>query len=658
MWDSLTQRVNNRVNIENNNLTSPALVFSLLGSFSAELDGAVLAFPRSRKTRALLAYLVCHEKPQNRSKLAELFFTSAADPGGSLRWSLSRLNSILPADVLVANREQVRVSSSMFTTDLGKLESVAASQNKANICDYFSSGYPIEGEFLPDLVFDDLPEFETWRITTQARYERLKIQAMTRFLELAPESPHKIAIAEQLVALDNHNERSWCYLVEYLEAEGNHREADKVLQMARRQLAKNNVQPLGLLGKTFSREAQAQTKTNQRQSGGRAPFSRATLAVSPCVDPIEKHESILLHKVTAALFAAASCIKTCAALSFGEGVDLNDASGNRPDYVLESRLIRDGNDGELSVDFVEVSTRACLFSWRERLPEIDTFDVTGFVTGYFSNRFELDLQLALVGQAMTKPEAELSAQELYYVATSYIHGAEGYNYDKALTLLDKALLMDSGLGCALAASAWVRAAHPDFNLRAEDRALTVSLARRAVDLSRDDCFVLAWSTLTIAHIEGDLHTGMDIVARALSFNAHSTLALIAAGLMSNLLGDDDASVEYLDRAERWGDTEPLTFIIYYGRASVAYQQEQYDEALLWSQKSAGRNPKFAPAIRLLAASQCRLGMMAQAKKSAVALHEVDSNETVDFFWNIAAYHNRDTVERICADLRKSGLPEV
>ena len=43
-----------------------AFAFKVLGDFSVRRDGAVVALPQSRKTRALLAYLSVIEKPQRR----------------------------------------------------------------------------------------------------------------------------------------------------------------------------------------------------------------------------------------------------------------------------------------------------------------------------------------------------------------------------------------------------------------------------------------------------------------------------------------------------------------------------------------------------------------------------------------------------------------
>lgn len=55
--------------------------------------------PRSRKTWALLCYLVLSERPPSRSRLSSLLFGEADDPLRALRWGLSELRRLVGPDV-------------------------------------------------------------------------------------------------------------------------------------------------------------------------------------------------------------------------------------------------------------------------------------------------------------------------------------------------------------------------------------------------------------------------------------------------------------------------------------------------------------------------------------------------------------------------------
>ena len=54
-----------------------------------------LALPQSKKTRALLAYLVVTQRPQRRDRLCGMLWDVADDPRAALRWSLSKLRPLV-----------------------------------------------------------------------------------------------------------------------------------------------------------------------------------------------------------------------------------------------------------------------------------------------------------------------------------------------------------------------------------------------------------------------------------------------------------------------------------------------------------------------------------------------------------------------------------
>ena len=58
-------------------------------------NGVPVELPKSRKARALLAYLAVEGRWIHRLRLCEMFWDTAADPRGGLRWALTRLKKAL-----------------------------------------------------------------------------------------------------------------------------------------------------------------------------------------------------------------------------------------------------------------------------------------------------------------------------------------------------------------------------------------------------------------------------------------------------------------------------------------------------------------------------------------------------------------------------------
>jgi DNA-binding SARP family transcriptional activator len=82
-------------------LPTSGLVVQLLGRPVIQVDGEPGYRYRSRKSWALLAFLLLAERPPTRSQLASLLFAEADDPLGALRWCLAEIRRALgPGAVL------------------------------------------------------------------------------------------------------------------------------------------------------------------------------------------------------------------------------------------------------------------------------------------------------------------------------------------------------------------------------------------------------------------------------------------------------------------------------------------------------------------------------------------------------------------------------
>lgn len=76
-------------------MTSGHVEIRLLGKPAIVLGDRTLDGPRGRKTWALLTFLLLAAAPPTRTRLADLFFPSALDPRGALRWTIADLNRLL-----------------------------------------------------------------------------------------------------------------------------------------------------------------------------------------------------------------------------------------------------------------------------------------------------------------------------------------------------------------------------------------------------------------------------------------------------------------------------------------------------------------------------------------------------------------------------------
>src|SRR5215471_15671362 len=113
----------------------PRLSIRVLGDFQILKGTAEQELPKSRKTRALLAYLILSGRRHRRERLCDLLWDFPDDPRGSLRWSLSRLRSLVDdpdQERIVADREYVFFDPKGATIDLLEIRRELAGAN-ANV---------------------------------------------------------------------------------------------------------------------------------------------------------------------------------------------------------------------------------------------------------------------------------------------------------------------------------------------------------------------------------------------------------------------------------------------------------------------------------------------------------------------------------------------
>src|SRR5205085_10089673 len=122
--------------------------------------------PPSKKTRALLAYLVATQQSHSRTRLCELFWEGPDDPRAALRWSLTKIRQFVDDDDttrLVTNHEHAgfepcgaRVDLADFRAEVGATPTNISTDALTRAADRF------RGEFLEGLNLPDCYRYHEW----------------------------------------------------------------------------------------------------------------------------------------------------------------------------------------------------------------------------------------------------------------------------------------------------------------------------------------------------------------------------------------------------------------------------------------------------------------------------------------------------------------
>ena len=181
-----------------------ALDIRLLGPLRVARDGEALALPASRKVRALIAYLAMAPAAVTRATLCELLWDIPNDPRGELRWSLSKVRSVVDAGggsrVLTCDGG-IRLDLSDCLVDAIEVARAARSGiDKLDLAQQRRLVAQFGGEFLEGLEIDRQPAFNAW-LTAQRRQFHATHAALLESIVGALPDDEAFAYLEQWLAV-------------------------------------------------------------------------------------------------------------------------------------------------------------------------------------------------------------------------------------------------------------------------------------------------------------------------------------------------------------------------------------------------------------------------------------------------------------------------
>jgi pimeloyl-ACP methyl ester carboxylesterase/DNA-binding SARP family transcriptional activator len=189
------------------------LTIKVLGELVVLRGAREIALPPSKKTRALLAYLVVTNRRQRRDHLCQMFWEVPDDPRASLRWSLSKLRHSIDqdgdGDCLKADRESVCFDTAKLDVDLLQVAQMTANEVRLlDISRLETLATVFRGRFLEDLELPRCPVFEAWRTFHGDALDRTRsmiLQALVERLRAEPE--RALSYAQTLQSLDPTNKQ-------------------------------------------------------------------------------------------------------------------------------------------------------------------------------------------------------------------------------------------------------------------------------------------------------------------------------------------------------------------------------------------------------------------------------------------------------------------
>ncbi len=259
----------------------------VLGELEVVRGGKSQSLPASKKTRALLGYLVvAGARPQARQRLCELLWDGPDDPRAALRWSLTKIRPLVDdarATRIVADREHVAFEARGMTTDLAAVSESLGSPADASLETLRGAAARFRGELLEGLDLPECYRYHEWCTAEREAARRLRGNILATLAQRLADDPEEaLGFARARVAIDPLAEAGHIAVMQLLAKLGRPRDALKQYESCRRVLE-------GQLGRGPSRELEAARSVLGRVSpevtvdveGGRLVPSTMTAPTAP-----------------------------------------------------------------------------------------------------------------------------------------------------------------------------------------------------------------------------------------------------------------------------------------------------------------------------------------------------------------------------------------
>lgn len=202
-------------------MDTPGLEIHLLGELEARRAGKALPLPASKRTRALLGYLVVTGQPHSRAHLCDLLWESPDDPRAALRWSLAKLRPLLDepdARRIVADRERVCFEPAGARVDWVLVRaSLAGGVQRVSEEELRGVAAAFRGEFLEGLELPDCHRYHLWYLAEREAVRAVRVSVLAALVERLRTQPEAaLPFARELLGVDPLSEAAHIKVVRIL----------------------------------------------------------------------------------------------------------------------------------------------------------------------------------------------------------------------------------------------------------------------------------------------------------------------------------------------------------------------------------------------------------------------------------------------------------
>lgn len=329
-------------------------------------------------------------------------------------------------------------------------------------------------------------------------------------------------------------------------------------------------------------------------------------------------------------------------------------------YVLEGSLRKAGNRVRITGQLIDAASGTHL--WAERFDGAldDIFELQDQIATSVVGAMAPQLERAEIERAQRMPTTSLSAYDCYLRGVACLHQGNREATDDALASFYRATELDPEFASAAAMAAWCylwRKVNGWMGDPAREVAEGVQLARRALELGRDDAVALTRAGTALAHFVREFDRCIALLDRAVVLNPSLAAAWYLGGFLRVWHGEADSAIEHFARAMRLSPLDPEMYRMQAGMAAAHLFAGRFNAASSWADKAFTNLPSFSMAVSIVAASHALANRPEQARRALGHLRRLDPTLRVSKIKDWLPIGRPEDLATLASGLRLAGLPE-
>jgi TolB-like protein len=654
-----------------------AVELKLFGGFEGRLAGGEAIDLAGQKDRALLAILALSPGTSHpRDKLASLLWSERGDEQArdSLKHALTRLRQVLqPASPppIVADRLSVRLDAADLAIDVARFERLVRTGTPEALAE---AAALYSGDLLDGIGVRD-PAFEAWLTLERQRLRQMVEDALTKLLAQAMAAgaeEQAAAAARRLLTLDPLSEAACRALMQLYAGRDQAAQAVKLYETMRERLQRElGVKPATETTRLY--EAIRQERLGPAQASPRPAElvlpSKPSIAVLPFHNlsgdaEQEYFADGIVEEIITALSRFRSLFVIARNSSFaykgdaGDPKEIGRALGVR--YLLQGSVRKAGGRVRITGQLIEAASGIHLWAERFEGGLEDIFDLQDQVTAAVVGAIAPKLEQAEIERAKRKPTESLDAYECFLRGMAGVHRWSREDNEAALRLFYRAIELDPEFAAAhgMATRCYLQRKASGWVVdRAREIAETERLARRAVELGKDDAVALAAAGMALSYVVGSHGEGAALIERALRLNPNLAWAWLFSGWVKVWTGEPEEAIERVARAMRLSPNDSQIFSMQTATAAAHFFAGRHAEAFSWADMAVREKPGFLLASATAAASGALAGRAEDAASALARLRRCEPSLRLSNLRDFFPIRGDEDLARWEEGMRKAGLTE-